>query len=105
MITFIKTTSFVKSSIFIKTSTVKETSFIETENDSSINRISFPKVIIPVRRELIISSKETFFARKTPFIATPRIAIINEYRSFYIDIKNAIVFASLKIKKFYDTRH
>ena len=75
------------------------------ENDILINRIPLFKVVISVKRKLIISSKETFFAKETSFIETFRIAIMNEYRSFHIDIKNVIVFVSLKMKKTYDARH
>ena len=86
----------------IKSAIAENDIFIETENDFSINRISSLKVIIFVRKKLITFSKKTFFIKETPFIATSRIIIINEYRSSYIDIKDAIAFASLKIKKIYD---
>ena len=33
------------------------------------------------------------------------LAIRNEYRSSYINTKNIIVFASLRIKEYYDTRY
>ena len=33
------------------------------------------------------------------------VVVINEYRSSYIDIKNVIAFAFLKIKKVYNSRH
>ena len=62
---------------------------------------------------LVKSSIATFYIKgstfitsiETSFIAISRIVIINEYRSSYIDVKDAITFASLKMKKIYDTRH
>ena len=36
---------------------------------------------------------------------TFRVVAINKYRSFYIDVKNAIAFAFFKIKNYYDSRH
>ena len=40
----------------------------------------------------------------TRFIAS-RVVVINEYRSFYIDVKDVIAFTFLKIKKIYNSRH
>ena len=89
----------------IRSAAAENDVFIETENDSLINRISSLKVIIPVRRKLITFSKKTFFVKETSFIVIFYIAIINEYRSFYIDIKNVIAFISLKIKEAYNIRY
>ena len=82
-------------------------------NDSSANRTPSPKVIIPARRKLITSMKETFFVRETSSIETSRehdirlirVVAMNEYRSSHIDIKDVIVFASLKMKEIYNARH
>ena len=92
-----------------ETSPAKETPLINQR------KISSPRVIISIRlstffiKKLIsrqtITFKTTFSAKETPFIAIPRIVIINEYRPSHIDTKNAIVFISLKMKKVYDTRH
>ena len=63
------------------------------------------KVIIFVRKKLITFTKKTFFIKEISFIETFRIVIINEYRSSHINIKNVIVFVSLKMKKAYNARH
>ena len=52
-----------------------------------------------------ITFETTFSVKKTSFIVISRIVIMNEYRSSYIDIKNAIAFVFLKMKKIYNTRH
>ena len=75
VITFTKTTPFIK----------KPSSF---------------KIIIFVK-----SSTFIFSARETSFIEISRIAIMNEYRSSHINIKNVIAFASLKMKKVYNARY
>ena len=82
-------------------------------NDFLINRISLFKVVIFVRssiatfsiRELITFTKETFSVREISFIETSRIAIINEYRPSHMNVKDVIVFISLKIKEVYNARH
>ena len=91
--------------VIIKSAAVENDIFTETGNDSSINRISSFKIIILVKRELITSSKETFSVKKISFIEISRIVIINEYRPSHINIKNAIAFAFLKMKKVYNIRH
>ena len=41
------------------------------------------------------------FVTKIIFSST----IINEYKSLYINVKNIIIFVSLKIKKYYNVKH
>ena len=79
-------------------------------NGPSISRskMSSLRIVIFVKSSTAIfyikgSISITFI--ETSFTATSRIVIINEYRLSHIDIKNAIAFASLKIKKVYNTRH
>ena len=83
------------------------------ENDSLINRTPSFKIVIPVKKKLITFTKKTFFVREIFSIETFRehdirliyVVVINEYRPSHIDVKNVIVFASLKIKKIYNARH
>ena len=113
-------------SVIIRSATV-ETSLAKKISSINQRRIPSSRMVISIRlsiffvkeltsRQMVTLMKIIFFvrsstsvktsiAKKTPFIAISRIAIINEYRSSHIDVKNAIVFASLKMKKFYDTRH
>ena len=98
-----KVTSKIKN-VTIKTYSVIIKNAI-IENDSSINRISSPKVIISVRKKLITFTKETFFIKEISFNETSRVVVMNEYRSSHIDVKNVIVFAFLKMKKVYDARY
>ena len=96
-------------------SVVVETSFVIKNSSINRRRIMSFKVIISIRSPIATSyvkgstfitfMKTISFAKKTSFIVTPHIVIINEYRSSYIDVKNAIAFAFFKIKKIYDTRH
>ena len=65
------------------------------------------KIIIFVKSSIVVketSFNETFRENDKRFIIS-RIVVINEYRPFYIDIKNVIVFAYLKIKKAYNARY
>ena len=87
-ISFLKVVILVKSSIF-----VKKTTFFIKETPSF-------KIIILIR-----SSTFIFFVKETSFNKTSCIVFINEYRSSYIDIKNVIVFAFLKMKKVNNARH
>ena len=91
------------------------------ENDSLINRIPSPRIIISVRSPIatfyvkkstfITFTEATSFVKKTFFIKTShdtrsaRVIVMNECRSFYINVKNVIVFASFKMKKTYNARH
>ena len=71
-------------------------------------RISSFKVVISINLSI-------FFVKKSSFNETSRendtlliaiyIVVINKYKSFHINIKNVIVFTSLKMKKIYDTRY
>ena len=80
------------------------------ENDPSINRnkiLSF-RIVISVKSSIVtfyIRDSTSITSIKTSFITISRIVIINEYRSSHIDVKNAITFAFLKMKKVYDMRH
>ena len=86
---------------------------VAVENDSSINRMSSLKVIIFVKsstfaEEIIffikkITSRQSITFTKTTVVT--RIAVMNKYRSFHIDVKDVIVFASLKMKEIYNIRY
>ena len=49
--------------------------------------------------------KITSFVKETSFSIIFHIVVINEYQPSHIDVKNVIVFISLKMKKVYNTRH
>ena len=91
--------------VIIKSVVVENDIFIEIEIDLLINRISSLRVVIFVKKELITSSKKTFFIKETSFIEIFRIVIMNEYRSFYINIINVIVFAFFKMKEIYNIQY
>ena len=96
-------------------SAIVETSLVIKNPLINRRKMTSLKVIISIKSSIatfyvkdltfITFIKTTFFAKKTFFIVISRIVIMNEYRSSHIDIKNAIVFVSLKMKKVYDTRH
>ena len=115
-------------SIILKTKTVMKTRVIIiavysviiknaiVENDSTtffVKEISSLKVVIFVKSSTF-AEKTIFFIKKLTFHQANtfikvtiafRVAVINEYSPFHIDVKNVIVFAFLKIKKIYNARH
>ena len=46
-----------------------------------------------------------FFVAIIMEVSDSRFAVINEYRSYYIDVKNVIVFAVFRMKEYYDARY
>ena len=116
-------------SIISKTRNVTITAYsviiksVIVENDFSASRISLFRIVIFIKSSIFVKkltsrqavtfmktikspiSVKTSTAKEIPFIETFNIVIMNEYRSSYIDIKNAIAFISLKIKKAYNARH
>ena len=86
---------------------------IVVENDSLVSRMSLFKVVIFVKsttsvEEVIffikkITSRQSVTLSKITIVTS--IAVMNEYRLSHIDIKNVIVFASLKMKKIYNIRY
>ena len=92
---------FIKSSIFVRKLTSRQAvTFIKTT--FSAKETPSHKTIISVKSSTFA---KTSIVRETSFIVISHIVIMNEYRSSHIDIKNAIVFAFLKMKEVYDTRH
>ena len=87
-----ETTSKIKIVTIITYSAVIRSATVET---SPVKKTSSHKIIILVKSQTV--------AKKTPSIETSHIVIINEYRSSHIDVKNAIIFASLKMKEAYNS--
>ena len=120
VVIFIKSSIFVKKTIFFIRETlslkivifVKSSIFVEEITFFIKETLSF-KVVIFIKSSIFVeetmffvkknSSNETFREYDTRFIS--RVVVINEYRPFYIDVKNVIVFAFFKTKEVYNARH
>ena len=130
IISKVKNVTIITYSVIIRNVIVENDSSVSRMPSPRI--VIFIKLLISIKeltsRQAVIFMKITSFARETPshktvisvksstfaktsiaketsFIETFHIATINEYRSFHIDIKDVIAFASLKMKKIYNARH
>ena len=97
-----RTVTIIAYFVIIKSAIVGNGPSISRSKMSSLRIVIFVKssiAIFYIKGSIFITFIETSFT------ATSHIVIINEYRLSHIDVKNAITFASLKIKKIYNTRH
>ena len=65
-------------------------------------------VVRNFREHFVINSKISIRSLKfliKVFIKVERLTSISEYRSSYINVKNIIIFASIRIKKYYNSRY